>query len=47
MRVILVLSDSQQTEITKVTNGGIKILLKIHCSNKIKFKNLKQEHTRT
>ena len=31
-----------------MTNGGIKILLKIHCSNKIFIKkNLKQEHTRT
>ena len=31
-RVILVLSVSQQTEITEMTNGGIKILLKIYCS---------------
>ena len=47
MRVILVLSVNQLTEITKVTNGGIKILLKIHCNNKIKKLKLKQEHTRT
>ena len=46
MRVILVLFVSQQTEITELTNGETKILLKIYCSNKLK-KKLKQEHTRT
>ena len=46
MRVILVIFVSQQTEITEMTNRGIKILLKIYCStHQIKKKKKKKSRS--